>query len=210
METLLAKNIFTSVHKNIMTSLIQRPQQKISRYLAYKFKYRHNEPYSFYRLYDRETKKIVGMMKAGPEYIDNTCRPFSPNAESYKSFYIYRLQISPEARKQGAGRALINIAKKESVRQFCSGNVHLISQNPINPAETPHLFYRKQGFLCSQYHKSSQDYFDKCIKEGKPVDIKVCGTKIPMYIEKCVVNQGANLDMWHNIARHFPKLFRQI
>jgi hypothetical protein len=148
----------------------------------------------------------VGRMKAGPEYIDNMSRPFSPNADTYKSFYIYNLKVLPEYQKHGAGTALINIAKKESVRELCSGNLHLISHNTRTPINMPHLFYRKNGFSCNKYHKSSQDYFDKCIEKGEPIT-KSCFTKIPMYIEKCVKNQDKNIEMWYNLKFKNPKLF---
>ena len=157
---------------------------KLTNLLAYK---RHGNGNFVYKMADTKTGKQVGLMIARPEVVRDKYRRFSPNADVYSSFFINRL--NSYVKNIGVGKAFINIAKKESVRTLCSGNVHLISKNTQNPKEAPHLFYKKLGFKCNKYNDKCNKYFDECIKENKPVDIKICGSEIPMYIEKCVVNQ---------------------
>jgi len=88
--------------------------------------------------------------------------------------------------------------------------VHLISKNTISPHEVPHLFYRKLGFHCNKYYQVSEKYFDECIKENKPVDIGNCGIEIPMYIEKCVVNQLEQTEKMFWFKIRFPRLFDRL
>lgn len=190
----------------MVTSYIFKPP-KITRYLAYKFKPRKNFPATIYRLIDTQNGKIAGFMSAYPETIEDNYRQFSPNANRYVSFFIQRLKILPEYRRQGAGTALINIAKRESIRNLCCGNVHLISHNVENPGEIPHLFYRKQGFKCNKYNKKTEEQLDKWIKEGKrPEDFK-CSYSMPMYIEKCVQNQDEMINFFYKLKVRFPNIF---
>lgn len=161
-----------------------------------------------YKMADIRTGKLVGKMIAYPEIVRDKYRMFSPNADVYSSFFIHRLYSF--VKNIGVGKAFINIAKRESIRTLCSGNVHLISRNPLNPKEVPHLFYRKLGFHCNKYYQVSEKYFDECIKENKPVDIGNCGIEIPMYIEKCVVNQLEQTEKMFWFKIRFPRLFDRL
>lgn len=185
-------------------SYIFKPH-KITSLLAYK---KRSNGSFIYRMADTKTGKRVGTMIGRPEVIRDTYRRFSPNADVYSSFFIHRLYSY--VKNIGVGKAFINIAKRESVRTLCSGNVHVISKNVLNPKEVPHLFYRKMGFSCNKYNESSNQYFDKCIKENKPVDIKKCGVEIPMFIEKCVVNQLEDTEKMFWFKIRFPRLFDRL
>jgi len=193
----------------MLTSYILKPP-KITRFLAYKYKPRKYFPASTYRLIDTHNGKIAGFMSAYPETINNDHYHFSPNATRYVSFFIHRLRILPEYRRQGAGTALINIAKKESYRNLCCGNVHLISHNTENPRETPHLFYRKQGFNCSKHQQQTQEFLDRWIKEGKRPEGFKCSYSIPMHIEKCVENQDEMINYFYNLKVELPEIFNRI
>ena len=185
-------------------SYIFKPH-KMTNLLTYKVRGRGN---SLYKMADAKTGSCVGLMLARPTTIRDPLRRFSPNADEYCSFFIDR--IYTYIKNHGVGSAFINIAKKESIRNFCSGNVHLISKNTRSPLDMPHLFYRKHGFKCNKYYKSSEKYFDECLKEGKPIETTKYGIEIPMYIEKCVKNQLENINKWYMYKVRFPRLFDRL
>ena len=149
--------------------------------------------------------KILGEMVARPETIRDPFFHFSPNARQYDSFYIQRLRAYE--RNKGVGTAFINLAKKESLRNFCSGNIHLIARNCLDVKDNPFIFYRKMGFSFNKYHQKTQEYVDECIKRGIPAEIKNCGYELPMYIEKCVINQKENIEKMYKLKISFPTIF---
>jgi len=190
--------------------ILPTPAGKITRYFVQKFKYRNNEPCSFYRIIDSQTGKTAGQMKAYPEVVRDSYYTFSPNATEYRSFFIDRLFVEKEYRRMGIGTMLINIAKKESIRSLCSGNIHLISKNLASVCDVPHKFYRKLGFQCNKYSKTIQDYLDRCIKEDKQPDIKKTGISLPMFIEKCVIGQDKDIEKTYQLMIKFPGLFSNL
>jgi hypothetical protein len=161
----------------------------------------------FYKMIDTKTGELIGEMKARPETIRDKYRRFSPNADEYDSFYIERLRAYK--RNIGVGRTFINIAKKESIRHLCCGNIHLIAKNYLNPKDTPFVFYRKMGFSFGKHHQQTQKYIDECIKQNQKPEIKNCGMEIPMYIEKYVINQKEMIDKFYNIKIKFPEIFNR-
>jgi len=162
----------------------------------------------FYKMFDSHTGETLGEMVALPEYIIDKYRRFSPNADEYKSFFIRRLSVIK--RNAGVGTQFINVAKRESCRHLCSGNIHLIAGNPCNPADNPFKFYRKLGFLFNKYSEKIQKYVDECIKNNTPVDIKKTGWQAPMYIEKCVVNQNKNIENEYIQRVKYPYLYKDL
>ncbi len=170
------------------------------------FPYKKNGPNIFYRMVDINSGEIVGEMKARPEVVSDKFFRFSPNAESYRSFYIERLRAF--VKNQGVGKTFIKIAQKESSRNFCSGNVHLVSYNTTNPKEVPHMFYRKLGFEFNKYCKNTQQYIDECIKMNiRPFANRQCRSECPMYLEKCVNGQEEEIKNTYNLKIKFPWLF---
>ena len=148
---------------------------------------------------------FVGEMTAYPETIHDLNRQFSPNADSYRSFYIKRLNVFD--RNKGAGRAFINIARKESLRNFCFGNLHVISSARFDKNNPPHIFYRKMGFKFNQYSKVTEKYIDECIKNHVQIENEKCFMDIPMYIEKDVDLSGKLLSTFYKLKIKFPYLF---
>jgi hypothetical protein len=159
----------------------------------------------FYKMADIKTGEIIGEMKARPETIRDTYRRFSPNADVYVSFYIEKLRAFKK--NIGVGKAFINIAKKESFRHLCCGNVHLIAKNFLDVSDTPFVFYRKMGFSFNKYNQQTQKYIDDCIKTKTIPLSENCGYELPMYIEKCVVNQQEEIEKAYNFKIKHPKLF---
>lgn len=162
------------------------PPKKLTQYLVTIYSPKNNPQRTVYRMFDRDGSEL-GRMEATPMIVNNKYREYSPNADSYKSLYINRLIVNK--RNQGIGRAFINIAKKESVRKLCSGNLHVISSNLFDKNNPPHIFYRKMGFCFNKYSQRTQKYIDDCIKYNEPYMPGICPNDIPMYIEKCVKNQ---------------------
>lgn len=152
-----------------------------------------------------KTGKFVGEMKAYQETIYDIYRQFSPNADIYRSFFIDRLTAF--VRNQGVGHAFINIAKRESLRRFCLGNVHVISSSFLDKVNPPHIFYRKEGFNCSKYQQSTQNYLDECIKNHKQVERGKCSMDIPMYIEKNTDTNGDGIKRTFDFKIKFRDLF---
>ncbi len=136
-----------------------KPRKELPKYLIY-----FNRWTSNYTLVNSETGKSLGKMCARPEAIyDNT---YYPANHPYSSFYISSLWVDPKHRREGVGKALINLAKVESFRRGGDGRVHLIAQK-LNDQESkpPQIFYRKQGFT-SQY-KWQIATIDRCIMNNE-------------------------------------------
>jgi hypothetical protein len=161
-----------------------------------------------YKMIDTKTGKLLGEMKARPETIRDTYRRFSPNADIYDSFYIEKLQAYK--RNSGIGKTFINIAKKESLRYLCCGNIHLIAKNFLNPKDTPFMFYRKMGFSFNKYNQQTQKYIDNCIKTKSIPLLNKTGSQIPMYVEKCVINQKEAIEKMYNMKIKFPQFFNTL
>ena len=178
-------------------------QPKLSNYFALRIKSKNTGAF-IYKMFDRKGK-LVGEMTAFPETIYDSNRQFSPNADSYRSFYIKNL-IAIE-RNKGVGKAFINIAKKESIRNFCFGNLHVISSARFDKNNPPHIFYRKMGFKFNQYSKVTEKYIDECIKNHVQIENEKCFMDIPMYIEKDVDLSGKLLSTFYKLKIKFPYLF---
>lgn len=178
-------------------------QPKISTYFVYKIKSKNTGAF-IYKMFNRQGN-FVGEMTAYPETIHDLNRQFSPNADSYRSFYIKRLNVFD--RHKGAGRAFINIARKESLRNFCLGNIHLISSARMDMENPPHIFYRKMGFLCSKYFKLIEKYLDECIQNHTRIEKGKCPLDIPMYIEKDVDLSGKKQAAFYEMKIKFHYLF---
>lgn len=175
--------------------------------LAYRVSSKNNDVF-IYKMFNRHTGEIVGMMKAKPETICETHKLFFPENGVFHSFFIERLFAFK--RNCGVGTALINIAKRESVRNFCSGNVHVISSGLYDPVNPPHIFYRKQGFNFNQYSKLTQEHVDECIKNGTQIDVGRFGGRVIMHIAKCLKNQEQDINRLYEFKIKFPDLFNYI
>ena len=156
-------------------------------------------------MFDSKTGQIVGEMKAYPEDVYDKFRQFSPNKDSYRSFYIQRL-FAYEKNK-GIGKSFINIAKKESFRNFCFGNLHVISSARFAMDNPPHIFYRKMGFSFGRNYSCSEKYIDECIKNNKQVEKGKCPLDIPMYIENNIDINEKTWDRYCNLKSKFSYLF---
>lgn len=175
-------------------------QIKITNYLTYKTKSKNTGAF-VYKMANKQGQ-IVGEMIAYPETIYDINRQFSPHADSYKSFFIKSLMAFN--RNKNVGTTFINIAKKESLRNFCLGNLHLISSSRFDKINPPHIFYRKMGFKFNKYSKLTEKYIDDCIKNHKQVEQGHCPMDIPMYIIK---NIDENTESKHfYLFRQFPYL----
>lgn len=181
-------------------------QPKLTKYITYKIKSKQTDSY-FYHMVDR-TGNIVGKMKAKPETIYDKHRHFSPGADVYRSFFIDRLFAYKK--NSGVGRAFINIAKKESLRNFCLGNVHTIASSRFDQTNPPYVFFRKMGFEFGRFNSLMAKHVDECIKTNSKVNSKVYGGDIPMYIAKNVDIDGKELAKQFNLKRKFPELFKTL
>lgn len=120
-------------------------------------------------------------MRAYKDFIDDI-KPYRSDIYDYYSLFVESLFVRPEFRKQGVGKALINIAKQESYLEGCSGNVHLIAGKVKGETTFPQIFYRKQGFETQR--KGDMEIIDKSIEKGKELPSKMSfalGT--PMYFK---------------------------
>ncbi len=130
-----------------------------------------------YNLFSTKTKKIMGSMQAYPEFILDR-RTYYPNEIGYNSLYI--ANITSFVKGCGVGTALINLAKKESIRRNCEGRIHLVARNITGePDNIPIIFYRKLHFN-SQYSCLMKN-IDAFLKGEKALSTQ--STKsIPMYM----------------------------
>lgn len=178
---------------------LKRPS--LTNYLTYKTKFKNTGAF-IYKMFDNKGK-IVGEMTAFPETIYDSSRQFSPHADSYRSFYIKKLMAFE--RNKGVGTAFINIAKKESLRNFCFGNIHVISSARYDQNNPPHIFYRKMGFQFNQYSKATEKYIDECLQNHRPVEKGKCIMDSPMYIAKNI-DKKTTLT-FYNLRIKFPEIF---
>lgn len=174
---------------------------KITEYLVYKTQTRNKR--FIYKMFDK-FGNIVGRMEAYPTTIRDINRQYSPNADEYPSFFIDRL--FSYKRNQGVGKAFISIAKKESIRNLCLGNIHLIASSYYDKTNPPYLFYRKLGFNCNKYSQETQKYLDNCIKRHRQVSPKKVAKDLPMYIEKDVDPTREAVNKAYQIKIKFPEI----
>lgn len=174
--------------------------QKLTQYIVSTHKLKNNPERTVYCMFDRDGFEL-GRMETTPMVVNNRYREYSPNADEYRSLFINRLIVN--RRNQGIGSAFINIAKKESVRKFCLGNLHVISSNLFDKKNPPHIFYRKMGFCFNKHSARTEKYIDECIQYNEPYFPGICPNDIPMYIEKCVKNQKQCLDKLYEFRKKF-------
>lgn len=176
-------------------------QLKITDYITYHCKNKNNT--HIYNMIDIKTGALVGKMKARPEIISDKSRRFSPNAEVYHSFFIDRLFAY--TRGSGVGKAFIKIAKKESFRNLCLGNIHTIASSLFDKQNPPYIFFRKQGFNFNKYSTVTAKKIDDCIKHK--TQINICGD-FPMYIEADVDISGQSMKRAYELKLKFSDIFR--
>lgn len=152
---------------------ITRKVKTLPEYLIY-----HNRKKDSYTLFSTKTGDILGKMQAYPDFIFDD-RTYYPKERGYTSFFISN--ITAYTKRKGVGTALINLAKRESIRRNCEGKIHLIAKNITKDADNlPILFYRKLNFS-SQYRGLMEniDAFLKGEKELSPIANK----SIPMFMQ---------------------------
>lgn len=111
--------------------------------------------------------KVMGSISMSPEHIYDS-KTYFPDMEGYTSLYIRRLFVEKEFRNKGIGKALLDIAAKESLKYGCEGRMHLIAQPMITePQNKPQIFYRKYGF--DSQNKWQINELDKAIKDNTPL-----------------------------------------
>ena len=170
-------------------------------YITYSYKTKNHT--HIYNMIDIKTGALVGKMKARPEIISDKSRRFSPNADIYHSFFIDRL--FSYTRGRGVGEAFIKIAKKESFRNFCLGNIHTIASSLFDRQNPPYIFFRKQGFNFNKYSTITAKKIDDCIKHKTQTNI--CGD-FPMYIEADVDISGQSMKRAYELKLKFSDIFR--
>lgn len=158
-----------------------------------------------YDMFDKNGN-LVGQMSAFPEIIQDKYRRFSPNADEYPSFFIHRL--FSYRRNEGIGKIFINIAKKESEKHMCLGNIHTIASSLFDRENPPFIFFRKMGFKFNKYCTKTAEYIDECIRKDKQADPNKCFARdIPMFIDKCTTNCDEEVEKYYQLKLKFPYLF---
>lgn len=128
-----------------------------------------------YNMFSLSSKKLIGTMKAAPEYVSND--DFYPGQkECYKSFSIDLLDSYPP--RQGTGTLFIRFAKFLSKKFNCEGRIHVFAWNVHNHKKTSAVFYRKQGFSSVETAKLIK--VDEAIKKNIDVSPEDC-EEICMY-----------------------------
>lgn len=146
--------------------------KKLPEYLIY-----NDTKKDTYTLFSTKTKKVLGSMQAYPEFIFDR-RTYYPNEIGYNSLYI--ASIISFIKGCGVGTALINLAKKESIRRNCEGKIHLVARNITGePDNIPIIFYRKLHFN-SQYIYLMKN-IDTFLKREKELSTQAMKST-PMYM----------------------------
>lgn len=176
---------------------------KITDFITYVYRSKTSGVY-FYKMLNKEGM-LVGEMKAYPEVIYDKYRRFSPNADVYRSFFIDRLFAYKKG--VGIGKAFINIAKRESFRKVCFGNIHTVASSVFDKQNPPYIFFRKMGFDFNKYSSKTREYINDCIKQNKQIENNKCMMDTPMFIDKCVLNQDKMFNKFYELRRKFPEIF---
>lgn len=115
-------------------------------------------------MFSTQSGEILGYIKY--KSIRDFGDKFKDNAGS-KSLYVNDLFVPESCRGQGVGRALINNAKRASMKNGADGNLHLVAYNVDHPGKPPHKFYRKLGFTTGV--KEYDAIIDEAIKNNEPI-----------------------------------------
>ena len=149
--------------------------------------------------------KYVGLMETLPTIVNNKQQSYSPNATSYPSLLIQKLSVGPK--RQRFGSAFINIAKKDSFKHFCNGNIHLVASDMYDGLHPPQVFYRKLGF---QFNKSS-GFTERKVDEfiaGKIPESDLYGLgDTYMFFEHNVDKDGKMVESMKKFKEKFPEIF---
>lgn len=157
-----------------------------------------------YRMANRDGK-YVGLMEAMPEILNNKQHPYSPNATSYPSLLIQKLSVGPK--RQGFGSTFIKIAKKDSLKNFCNGNIHLVASDMFDGCHPPQVFYRKLGFQFNNRSGVTERKVDEFIA-GKISERDLYGLgDTCMYLENNVDKDGKMVDAMKRFKKKFPEIF---
>jgi len=149
-----------------------QPRRDLPKYLIY-----HNPKDYSYKLFSTKNGELLGDMDAYPEFVFDD-RNYYPKERGYTSFFISHLKAFKK--KQGVGRAFIDLAKIESIRRNCEGKIHLLAKNITgDPDNIPIIFYRKLGFD-SQYRGLIRN-IDEFLKGNTKLS-KMVDRSIPMYM----------------------------
>lgn len=131
--------------------------------------------------YNLTNKKgqYLGKMRA---YInpETSAKVYRPQRNDYASFCIDYLYVKPKFRGERAGTALLDMAKHDSYKFGCNGNVHVIAGYLKNESTVPQVFYRKNGFITQ--NKKDMKIIDKAISKKYQFPMRFyLGT--PMYFK---------------------------
>ncbi len=158
-----------------------------------------------FRIYDNKGN-CLGKMETEPQIVNNQLLLYSPHSKKYASLYIKKLNV--HKRFKGVGTSLINVAKVESFKKFCNGNIHLIASDIYDEKRPPQVFYKKVGFKFGKYEKEVEKIVNEYIKDNKPIS-RTLGDSF-MYIEKNVDNSGKLAKCLQEARKMFPDIFHWI
>lgn len=122
-----------------------------------------------YNMFSTKDGKSLGHMIAEEQFYGKIAQEdyeFYPKKENYTSLYI--IALLAKVKRQGVGRAFINLAKKLANNERCENRVTVFAMNNQEGSilNAPSPFYRKCGF--SSAEKPGLDDVDRVIKGQKP------------------------------------------
>lgn len=158
-----------------------------------------------YRMANKNDGKNVGLMEVLPTVVNNKQHSYSPNATSYPSLLIQKLSVGPK--RQGLGSIFIKIAKKDSFKNFCNGNVHVVASDMFDMIHPPQVFYRKKGFQFNNRSKSTEFKVDEFIQGKIPENYLYGLGDTCMYIENNVDKDGKMVAALKKFKEKFPEIF---
>lgn len=122
-----------------------------------------------YNMFSTKDGKSLGHMIAEEQFYGKIAQEdyeFYPKKENYTSLYI--IALLAKVKRQGVGRAFINLAKKLANNERCENRVTVFAMNNQEGSilNAPSPFYRKCGF--SSAEKPGLDDVDRVIRGQKP------------------------------------------
>lgn len=108
---------------------------------SYFYKGANKNSFYKYTAIDKNGHK-TGIMLTQPQTLQSNIEPlFFPGFKKIKSLYIEYI----ESYRHGTGEKLLKLAKSESEKQGCKGNIHLFATSKYKPSKPAQIFYRKCG-----------------------------------------------------------------
>lgn len=134
---------------------------------------------SHYKAFSTKNGNLLGEMIAYPITLEHTSLYYPNTKNKFKCLYIDELIAN--VKKHGIGKALIDVAKKESYKKGCDGRINLVASCIDESNISPQTFYYKMGFTTT--NKKHLQEIIRLKDNPNPQMFSDPSTQTPMFFE---------------------------